>query len=153
MKKQYRITISNNIRNFIISSTKLLLIPTNNFIGYNHLIRAGASKKPITSDMAHYLLLSDLNTICCVLDKYLKVELTENKLCALVSYLHSKNILPSELLLHDINASNFKLAGERLFLDPREQRTHRALRSLQYKLWNSDSLDMINYKLSDSIVF
>jgi hypothetical protein len=135
-----------------MSSTKLFTEVKQGIIGYNHLIKAGSSTKSITSDIAHYLLLSDLNTICDELNKHLKIELPKNKLCALISYFHSKHIQPSPSNLDDVNNERFKLASERLFCDRREPRETRALRMLEQKLWNSEDLEMINLKISNSAI-
>ena len=145
-------TISNEIKNFVMSSTKLLTEAKHGIIGYNHLIKAGSSTKSITSDIAHYLLLNDLNTICDALNKYINIELPENKLCALISYFHGKHIDPSPLNLDDVNNERFKLAGERLFCDRREPRETKAIRTLELKLWNSEDNDMISAKNSNSII-
>jgi len=146
MKKQNNFTISNEIRSFIMSSTKLFTEAKQGIIGYNHLIKTGSSTKSITSDLAHYLLLSDLNTICDTLNKHLKIELPENKLCALVSYFHGKHIDPTPSNLDDINKGRFKLASERLFCDKKEPRESKAIRILEQKLWNSEDQDMTSIK-------
>lgn len=139
MNLNHNYTISNEIRHFVISSTKLHLTPFRGVIGYNHLIQDGASKRAITSDVAYYLLLSDLNKICDELNKHLTITLPENRICALISYFHSKHILPDPLILSEINLGQYVLASERLFQNKNEPSETRALRLVELKLWNSDS--------------
>jgi GH24 family phage-related lysozyme (muramidase) len=140
--------ISDNIRDFIISTTKLNLTPNNGVIGYNHLIPNGASQKAITSDIAYYLLLSDLHEITKDLNQYLEINLPENKLCALVSYLHSNHFTSNPLILSDINRGDFKLAAQRLFF---QKTNNRALRNIELRVWNGEMDYMKTINLSQNI--
>jgi hypothetical protein len=148
MKRKNDYSITTNIRSFIVNTNKLTLTPKNGIIGYNHLMRSGASNKPINSETAYYLLLSDLDSICAALNKYLEVELSENKLCALISYFYSNHTIPSALNLAEVNSGNLKLTGEMLFLGKLAKEI-RALRAQQYKLWNDDKLEILSLKQSD----
>jgi len=172
MKRKNNYSITANIKSFITNTNKLTLTPKNGIVGYNHLMKAGTSNKTINSETAYYLMLSDLNSICSALNEYLEVELSENKLCALVSYFYSNHTIPSSFALVEINKGNLQLAGELLFLNnsskeirasrdsndgnfklgikslflgnvPKEMR---ALRAQEYILWNDDKLEILNLK-------
>lgn len=136
--EKYNYAVTPRIRDFIIRNTELNLIPKNNIIGYNHVMERGVSKRNISSDVAYYLLLSDLNSIVKKINEYLKVDLSESKLCALISYYHSLNSKPYELSFTTLNSGKYILFGEELFLN-KSNRELRSLRSLEYTLWNSDS--------------
>lgn len=151
MNQNNNYTITPEIRNFVISSTKLHLTPYKGVIGYNHLIQEGASKRSITSDTAFYLLLSDLNKIADALNQNLKIELPENKFCALVSYFHSKHILPNPINLAEVNLGQFNLASERLFQSKTEPSETRALRLLELRLWNNETSKIFNINNLESI--
>lgn len=145
MTKKNNYAITSNIKNFIMNTNKLYLTPINGIIGYNHLMKQDAPKRSINSDTAYYLLLSDLDAICNALNKHLQVELSENKLCALISYFYNNHKIPTPLTLAEVNTGKLKLAGELLFLG-RLAKEIRAIRAQEYKLWNDDKLAILSNK-------
>ncbi len=150
--ESYNYSITPKIRDFIINNTKLDLVLSGNKIGYNHIVKPGASKRNISSDLAYYLLLSDLNNICKNINKYIKVDLTESRLCALISYFHSTNISPDDLFLAELNNGKYELFAEKIFLNVdaryREQyKENKSLRALEYKLWNEASGIYLNSRI------
>jgi hypothetical protein len=149
MKKSTQYSITKEIRDFVIKTTKLYTDPIKGIIGYNHLMNPKSSKRSISSDLAYYLLLSDLNIICVELNKYLNCEISQAQLCALISYFHSKHIIPTAANLFNINEGLYKLAGEKLFTDKLEPNGTRGLRRIELHLW-SNKVDYIptTYKLS-----
>lgn len=151
MAKSIEHIMTKEIINFVKNSTKLNLEPLKGIIGYNHLIRQGTSKKPITTDIAHYLLINDLNKITESINKYIEVELSIHKFCALVSYVHSTHKEPTSLFLADINLGLYKLASERLFENKREPKETRALRLLELRLWNNENDYLLNLNLDERI--
>lgn len=145
--KEYNYNITPKIRDFIIRNTKLNLTPVKGVIGYNHLMHQGASKRNISSDVAFYLLINDINSLSIKLSKILDVNLSESKLCALISYFHSKHLDPNTTSLSVLNQGKYKLFGEQTFLIWQDTKEARALRSLEYKLWNEDTGIYLNSKI------
>ncbi len=152
--KPYTYNITPAIRDFIKNNSELILVPNKGIVGYNHIIRQGASKRSITSDIAFYLLISDLNSICIKLSQELNVELSESKLCALISYFHATKIEPNRIDFTLLNEGKYNLFGEKVFLNTYHDylltsRKAKSLRRLEYKLWTNDDGIYLNSKISN----
>jgi lysozyme len=55
-------------------------------IGYGHVIKSGEKLKELTEDQATELLIKDINEIASYIKRYIKVELTQNQIDAILSF-------------------------------------------------------------------